>query len=100
MKQSVIGILAIAARRRGEGLWRAFYWGTLLGILGSAFSGMTFLETERIWLIFTPGLAVPAGAELEERSQREGRWVAVGVIAFALTFSCAYEIMIRHHLSG
>jgi hypothetical protein len=51
-------------------------------------------------VIFTPALAVLAGAELEERSGREGKWVAVGVVLFALTFSCAYEMVIRHHLSG
>ena len=98
-----IAILAIAAAFRGENqspLWRALVLGSLMGILLSGFSGMSFLETERIWLIFTPALAVLAGAELEGREQREGKMVAVGVVLFALTFSCAYELVFRHHLSG
>jgi len=98
-----IAILPIAAARRSSDqppLARVFVSATLLGILLAGFSGMSFLETERIWVMFTPALAVAAGAELERREQREGKWIAFGVILFALTFSCAYELVFRHHLAG
>jgi len=97
---AILGIAAAKGSADQPRLLRAFVLGSLLGILLAGFSGMSFLETERIWLIFTPALAVLAGVELEKCEQREGRWAVVGVILFALTFGCAYELVFRHHLSG
>ena len=94
-----VAILGIAAAKRAP-MNRAFVLATLLGILFSGFSGMSFLETERIWVMFTPALAVAAAVELEQREQREGKWTILGVILFALVFSCAWELVFRHHLAG
>jgi hypothetical protein len=80
-------------------LLRALVYGTLLAILLSGFSGMSFLETERIWLFFTPALALLAGQELHRRTAREGPPLLVATLALALTLSCVYELSFRHHLS-
>jgi hypothetical protein len=99
----VIPILAIAAIKRTDNdppLRRAFTVAAILGLLAAGFSGMSYFETERLWLIFTPALAIVAGAQLEQRSTREGHWLAPGAILMALTFSISYEWVIRHHLSG
>jgi hypothetical protein len=93
----LLAIAAIARRHDEDRLRRAFTIGTLLGLLLSGFSGMSFLETERIWLIFTPALAVIAAAEMERRQHLEGHPLAAAVVLAALTFSCGYEIISRHH---
>ncbi len=73
-----------------------FIWATGLAIVGAGFSGMSFLETERIWLFFSTPLAVLAGVELARRLDIEGALSVVGVIVLALVFSCTYQLYFEH----
>jgi hypothetical protein len=98
----VLAVLAIAALRRIENedpLRRAFTFATLLAVVAAGFSGMSYFETERLWLIFTPALAILAGSQLSHRSEREGYWVAGGALLMALGFGLGSEWKMRHHLS-
>jgi len=79
-------------------LIRQFVFATILAVFMSAFSGMCFLETERIWVFFTPAMAIAAAYELNQREQSEGRHVISGVLLAMLTFACCYELTFQHHL--
>ena len=83
---------------RTAGYIRAFVWATAICIILVGFSGMVFLETERIWLLFSPLLAVCAAYELHRRSLREGRLAILGVILLSLVFTLAYALPFEHRM--
>ncbi len=63
---------------------------TTLTLVGAAFSGLHFMETERIWLYFTPLLAVGGACAM----QRTGRSLAV---AWSLLFAGVFEVGFQHY---
>ena len=71
-------------------------WALAGAILFAGFSGGFHGETERVWLFFTPILAVVAGYEWQRRSEREGRGLIVGVIVLVLLGNCAQELFYKH----
>lgn len=91
-------------RRSGDGdgadpvLIRPFIWATTLAIILIGFSGMIFLETERIWLPFSPLLAICAGYELHRRAAVEGRLAIFGATLLSLTFALGYGLPFEHRL--
>jgi hypothetical protein len=98
---SVMAIAAMGRRKQvseKSPLAGAFILGTLLGMLVSGFSGMSFMETERIWIFFAPPLAILGGIELARRREIEGRHAVTGIVLLALTFGCVYELCFQHYL--
>ena len=98
---SVLACAALRGRARAaepRALLRPFFRAAALAVVLAGFSGMSFLETERIWLFFVPPLAVLAGWELCRRSEIEGRWVFAGTILIALVFSCTYKLYFEHSM--
>jgi hypothetical protein len=71
-------------------------WSLAGAILFAGFSGGFHGETERVWLFFTPLLAVVAGYEWQRRSMHEGSGLIVGVIALVLVGNCAQELFYHH----
>ena len=85
----------------GATLWRAARAGSRdladvlakaagAAILLAAFSGSFFLETERIWLFYTPALAVIAGCEVKGRAVRD-------VVLLSLILACGAELTFMHY---
>ena len=79
---------------------RRFTLALLIGLLLSAFSGMSFLETERIWLFFTPLVAISAATELHRREQQAAspHWFITAIFALMLSFACLFELAFQHHM--
>lgn len=76
---------------------RAFSLAMVLGVLLGGLSGRAYLETERIFMLYTPLLVIPAGWELERRLRREGEIVRTGAVAVALGLACTYGLFVAHH---
>jgi hypothetical protein len=71
---------------------KAFAWATVATLVMAGFSGSFFLETERIWMFFTPGIAVVAGygvcvAPQASQSPNRPQWVLVASLVLALSFA-------------
>jgi len=64
-------------------------------LMVSAFSGCFFLETERIWLFFTPFLVIPAGAEGEALYRESGFRPVAALLACSLILAGGYELLHR-----
>ena len=62
----------------------------------AGFSGLFYLETERVWLFLTPALAVAAGYELARRAREEGGATVAAVFAMSLSLSVTQEVMMSH----
>ncbi len=74
----------------------------LLAVVGALFfasvSGLFHGETERVWLFFTPGLALIAGAIYDTKTREyleEGFPLA---ISWTLIFALLYEVLFRHYV--
>ena len=67
-----------------------------LTMLLAVILGLGHMETERIWLFFTPVLAVAAAFELHRRAGEDGRLLAV-IMLLALLWACAQELFYRHY---
>jgi hypothetical protein len=68
----------------------------LLAMLLAVVLGLGHLESERIWLFFTPALAIAAAFELHRRAGEDVRLVGV-IILLALLWACAQELCFRHY---
>jgi hypothetical protein len=64
-------------------------------LLVSAFSGCFFLETERIWLFFTPFLVVSAGTEGDTLYCKSGFRPIAALLACSLIMAAGYELLHR-----
>jgi hypothetical protein len=65
-------------------------------ILVAGFGGSFHGETERVWLFFTPLLALVAGHEWHRRTAKEGTGLLIGVAAVMLLGNCALELLYKH----
>jgi hypothetical protein len=79
--------LAVAAWRHFASMpamLRAFGTSQALTFLVAGFSGLFFMETERIWIFFTPSLAILAAYALAERGSGQNlraHFLALGLVA-------------------
>ncbi|MEA2735926.1 MAG: hypothetical protein QOE14_2377, partial [Humisphaera sp.] len=80
-----------------ERLRRAFFTATLVTVLIAGFSGLFYVETERIWIFLTPAFALAAGFELRRRSTDEGRGVIYLALFLVLAISCTQEFFFQHY---
>lgn len=64
-------------------------------LLGSAFSGSFFLETERVWLFFTPILVISSGAAAEALYRKLGFRPVAAIIVCTLILAVVYELFLR-----
>jgi len=93
-------VLAVAAWRHFAtmpAMLRAFATSQALTFLIAGFSGLFFMETERIWIFFTPSLAVLAAYALAERGSGphlRTRLLALGLVAGT---ACVQELFWSHH---
>jgi hypothetical protein len=103
----LVALPSLRPWRKGDeaestGLLGGFAWAVMAGVLLAGLSGGFHGETERVWIVFTPLLAVVAGCELRRRMAREpgekwqGRWLLGGVLLVAVAGSCAQELFYRH----
>lgn len=69
--------------------------GAVVCLLVSGFSGFFFLETERIWLFFTPALAIAAAFEAERIYEAGGFAPVSAMLICSLLLSVAYELCLR-----
>ena len=92
------GAAAWSAARRGcRSLADVLAKAVAASVVLAAFSGSFFLETERIWLFFTPALAAVAGAEVGRRAGVEGRGVLPLVAVLSLVLAAASELIFMHY---
>jgi len=92
---------ATGSRRRqvfGGPLARAFVLGSVLGLLPSAFSGVFFLETERLWLFFVPGTVLAAAVGLSLLDQQSENGFLLPVAAVTLCLGCAYGLAFKPYI--
>ena len=67
-----------------------------LAMLLAVLLGLGHLETERIWLFFTPVLAIAAAFELHRRAGEDAALFAV-IVLLSLLWACAQELCFRHY---
>jgi len=82
----------------GGPLARAFVLGSVLGLLPAAFSGVFFLETERVWLFFAPGTVLAAAVGLSLLQQRSQKPLLLPVAALTLCLGCAYGLAFKPYI--
>jgi hypothetical protein len=76
---------------------RALFIAVALTVLFAGFSGLFYVETERIWIFLTPGFALAAGQEMARRSEIEGRRVIYVTFLLVLMVSCTQEFFFQHY---
>jgi hypothetical protein len=81
----------------GARFTRSFVIATVLTVLVAGFSGLFYVETERIWIFLTPAFALAAGYELRRRAADEGRGLIYIVIFLVIAISCTQEFFFQHY---
>lgn len=76
---------------------RAFFLALWATLLVASFSGLFYVETERIWIFLTPFFALAAGQELARRADVEGRAVTDAVVLLVLAISVTQELFFLHY---
>jgi len=85
-----------AAKVRSDRSWQeVLAVGLPICLLASGFSGCFFLETERIWLLFTPFLVVSAGGEGDALYRKSGFGPIAALLVCSLIMAVAYELLHR-----
>lgn len=98
-------VLAIAAFARNArrlrddaGMARSLFVALVVTIVLAGFSGLFYVETERIWIFLTPALALAAGHELARRSvESDQRRMILWVVLLVLAISCSQEFLFMHY---
>ena len=86
----------LRAPHAGAPLARPVVFAPAAAMLLAVLLGLGHLETERIWLFFTPVLAIAAAFELRRRAGEEAPLFSV-VMFLALLWACAQELCYRHY---
>ena len=76
---------------------RALFIALLATVLLAGFSGLFYVETERIWIFLTPVFALAAGTELARRASAEGPRVVHLILLLVLLISCTQEFLFQHY---
>jgi len=101
-----LSILAISAavwlvfakpQADGERIKRSVFVATVATVLIAAFSGLFYVETERIWIFLTPPFALAAGYELTRRARREGPAMIYVVLFLVIAIGCTQEFFFQHY---
>lgn len=93
---AIRGAVMAAPKEKGcNNLGNLLAIGLLGCLLVCGFSGFFFLETERIWLIFTPALAVAAAFEAERIYLDRGFSPISVILLSSLLLSVVYELCLR-----
>jgi hypothetical protein len=66
-------------------------------VVFAGFSGLFYVETERIWIFLTPAFALAAGYELARRGERESAPVIHLTLLLVLLISCTQEWFFMHY---
>ena len=97
-------ILALAAALRppqefAHPLARSLFIALIATILIAGFSGLFYVETERIWIFLTPFVALAAGFEAARAAERTGtgRRIIDLLILLVLAISCSQELFFMHY---
>ncbi|MFZ5573128.1 MAG: hypothetical protein ACOZF0_22225 [Thermodesulfobacteriota bacterium] len=100
----VLTLCAIGTRylpgRTGSSLFSIFWLSTLGSLLVAGFSELFILETERIWIFFTPALTLMAGHTLDRILPADETASVAGVLACSLIPSMVLELFFRSHLAA
>jgi hypothetical protein len=93
-----LSVLAIASAKsaKPQAAW-ALVTALLITVAIAGFSGLFYIETERIWIFLTPAFALAAGWELSRRAQREGADLLTTVLLLTLLISCSQEWLFMHY---
>jgi hypothetical protein len=97
-----LSILAVSAVRRAKlpaastqadayRIARSLFAAAVATVLIAGFSGLFYVETERIWIFLTPVFALAAGYELSRRATPEGQRIIHVVLLMVLIISCTQE---------
>lgn len=79
-------------REQPDGIVNVLAKGLIICLLVCGFSGAFFLETERIWVIFTPPLVVAAAYTAQTVYEKRGFRPTMAVLASAMFFALAYQV--------
>jgi hypothetical protein len=95
----ILGIAALNERgeRAHHRIARATFVALLATILIAGFSGQFYLETERIWIFFTPLLALAAGYEAARRRENDGSNLIFALVLLVLLISCSQNFLFMHY---
>ena len=96
--QSFLTIRASVAaiQEKNLGNWQSLLAiGVCVCLLVSGFSGLFFLETERIWLFFTPMIAIAAAGEAERIYRRRGFGAVAAMLICCQLLAIVYELYLR-----
>jgi hypothetical protein len=92
---SVLGFVALrSAKPRAAGALTIALWVT---VLIAGFSGLFYVETERIWIFLTPAFALLAGYELSHRGDVKIPSVIHITLLLVLLISCTQEWFFMHY---
>ncbi len=91
------GCDALRGVKVGGGVAGTYVLATILSVFVAGFSGLFFMETERIWLFFTPMLALVAGYGLGSR-EHVNPSTPLFIVASAIIVASGQELIFRHYL--
>ena len=89
--------VAVPSAEQARALAQSFITATVATVFIAAFSGLFYLETERIWIFLTPAFALAAGYELRRRSANDGRAMILLVLFLVIAISSTQEFFFKHY---
>jgi hypothetical protein len=93
----VLAVLASIRRESMPAPARALVCAVVTTIVIAGFSGLFYVETERIWIFLTPFLALAAGIEAARREASSSRRVLGVLFLLVLLVSCSQEFLFLHY---
>jgi hypothetical protein len=97
----VLAFAGLTRFRREPSSWVAVFCLSMIsGFVLGGLSGRAYLETERIFMLYAPLLAIPAGWELARRAREEGSRALLTTATIGLGLALAYGLFIQHHFSA
>lgn len=97
---SVVPICILAAsslRAEKRGMRWVISTAVLVTIALAGFSGLFYLETERIWIFLTPALALAAGFETARQDELTSNRFTAALLLLVILISCSQEFLFMHY---
>ena len=85
------------AKAQAAEMRRSLFIALVATVLLAGFSGLFYVETERIWIFLTPFFALSAGVELARRDEHEGSKAIALILLLVLLISCSQEFLFQHY---